>query len=1120
MCKQTMVPSMARITFVTVLIGIYAAHFAGKGVLARKSVPGKSQFTEFGESCQDGDCSFNEGIVGADWARFCLTKAADGGKAVQLVKPDANHLGLELVKEGLQLLKSFPKPLAVVAAIGSVKTGKSFFMNVLNEHMLCGGSKSVQGFPFKNDVEPTTSGIWIWSKPITINCNGLKALLDCEENGQKLFDRFITTIDTAMGGSIRATFTSQNHIEIGECKNENVNLILMDVEGFNAIDGFQRYDEALFTIAYTLSTELIYLTHKVVDSRDVTGLQHMLQMANSHLIKMQRALLNAPNVVIQNDEKGNASVSVVSQEKCKDSNCRAIAKVDANKDIFDRMPLEVQRVNGLTILVQDFNLKLRMSALDYIHAAVNGRRFNMNYMNYMSYFRFMDEMRSKIMTFFKSGSRSIHEELKGLPVDDLLDRLASSYNYVIPHIFDSIDSVLVSKPYKEKNEGFLKEELVKGYVEQVMKYKRRLFKRSILRPKMRYSPTKDALTPLTGEEMGELLRHLVGALNNSIQSGDTDYLGEINVTRAKMAKRDLLDLYANDLQGLVKRIPIPLESDMDKFNRELEDKYKNHFIVYAKHDLSLDVFQTLNVDLENSFRKTFDHFKKLLHDTTLEHCRSKIPAMKKKIDEKISQFKLPVIPTLIKKLEDDKEEIMKVFEDAVDEKGIKYSGTMACKVVYKEALAVVNDAIATLYKNNESDINMLFHEAARISIDYFISRADRNLVDNYKVPREKFEETLNLWSKSSHELFYENIGDFKTLDKHTKGSLSFLEKQIKLLEREAVDHWHDVCRDTVIEMSRKFSGNFETQLKKLIPFRPAPKPVINLAIDYLRACASKDLEGLYCKTSHAVEEGKSVFNRVVEESRKRVLAENYDFIFSRFVNEFKAMHDEAFEKVDQMYSFYQVKNHLKWFAKWYIFNNLSLLDQELCPKRNIEVLKKNVNIDLLKGLPDENNLLGRLTAVKEHDGSGGPVLPGLDLRELANDIVEEWLDTKLYPSIRHRLTFRMPKVATVCAAVWVFASSMVMCNVNDLRVLHFLYLLNGASFLYILGPRNAFAVLAFAVSLVWRLFAFASNILGPLVTSLIVTSIVAFTSLWYIFSTKIATALRKYTHKAKDADKA
>eukprot|EP00923_Selenidium_pygospionis_P040382 GHVN01069779.1.p1 GENE.GHVN01069779.1~~GHVN01069779.1.p1 ORF type:complete len:604 (+),score=71.43 GHVN01069779.1:59-1870(+) len=143
------------------------------------------------------------------------------GRAVQLVAPDDSHTLLKISTQHLELLKQIEAPLSIIAVVGNIHSGKSFFLNQI--------LGSTSGFELGYFVEPKTSGLWWWSQPL---------------------------------------------------KHEGTNILLLDTEGFAGPNVTERYDAKLFALAMLLSTEMVYNTMKFIDQDALDRLELLSRRAN------------------------------------------------------------------------------------------------------------------------------------------------------------------------------------------------------------------------------------------------------------------------------------------------------------------------------------------------------------------------------------------------------------------------------------------------------------------------------------------------------------------------------------------------------------------------------------------------------------------------------------------------------------------------------------------------------------------------------------------------------------------------------------------------------------------------------------------------------------------------
>ena len=110
-----------------------------------------------------------------------------------------------LTEQGEDVIRSFKGEFGVISVAGMYRTGKSYLIN----RMLLNRQK---GFSVGPTVNPCTKGLWIWSKPI-------------------------------FGDS---------------GKGKRLPLLLIDTEGFGALDTDSNHDIRIFTLAILLSSYFLY----------------------------------------------------------------------------------------------------------------------------------------------------------------------------------------------------------------------------------------------------------------------------------------------------------------------------------------------------------------------------------------------------------------------------------------------------------------------------------------------------------------------------------------------------------------------------------------------------------------------------------------------------------------------------------------------------------------------------------------------------------------------------------------------------------------------------------------------------------------------------------------------
>ncbi|GFE54850.1 hypothetical protein BaOVIS_022540 [Babesia ovis] len=1074
------------------------------------------RFTAYGEPCQGNTCLFDHEPVEKDVQNFCITNAAGTGRPVQLIRPAENHLGLEIVEEGLELIRSLPKPIAVVAAIGSIKTGKSSLLNVLNEHNLCGEGDQLTGFKTSNDICPTTQGIWIWSEPIKIDCQSLKGYLKTKQGSTGIFDHLVARVTSLIDKALTATVVEKDKLDISKCEHGTVNVVLLDVEGFNATDGFQKFDEALFTITAAMSTELIYLTHKLIDASDIMELQHMMQESNAVLVNMYKSLSNAPKVVMRQDKEATEYSDVELTPKIggepsddKEPESGKSVNQDSEGEMLGDMLLELQKNTTLTLAVHGFNMQLHKSSLDYLNSVINQKRFDMEYDDQKSFIDYLEQTRQSLIDVFIDENGSTEKAAEDL-VGEIITKLTSRYKYGIPHLFGSVDVLLTSAPSANHGSN-RKSELFRGYLQHILSYKKRLFKRSILQPKKRVSPVSNVMTHMTGEDMVHVLHYLVDLLNQKMKQSSIDGVVDLRLTKANLIKHDLVELYSGELMNFIHRTPIPLEQELDLFNKRTEGRYQHLMAMYAQYDLSPAVYDGMNDDFGKRLGGVRKHLAQELHNITLDYCRSKVNKVKSLIRARVEQFDLPVLPSVIDEFERDKQSLMDIYSAIVDENQIEYSSSDACRTIALDVEEFVDAQIRELHRANDNEITMMFQEASKRAIGYFIADADRNDVDKYTVSYDTYEKSLQSWVKGTNEIFYNEVGEFKDVERFSNPALEFLRQQLTMLIKESRDHWEDVCKESLQQMTQKFKMTFDRRLQKLVPIRPAPKQIMKMAVEYLRFAGLNDMSRMYCGTSKTAQGVKQAFGHIVDEMSKRVLEENDEAIYKQFYREFHLLYEEAIERVNHVYHFYQLENHLYWYAEKYVFPHAKVFEQMFRPDRALDEMRKHMDIEIINGIPDRN-VQQRLMAIFQGSNAKAIKLLRSSAKHLKNDIVQQWIRERLYPDVRDLLMIRIPRLSTVFAMIGIFICSLSLSRVRNARLIYFLYFSNAVAVVYVLGLRRVLLVIGMAARWFARIIDRVSDFVGTTCSYVIVAVLLVMVLLrMYVIRRKEKAKTRRRT---------
>ena len=136
------------------------------------------------------------------------------------------NIEFTLTEQGEDIIKSFKGEFGVISVAGMYRTGKSYLIN----RMLLNRQK---GFSVGPTVNPCTKGLWIWSKPIY------------GESG----------------------------------KGKRLPLLLIDTEGFGALDTDSNHDIRIFTLAILLSSYFLYNSIGGIDESALQNLNFVINLS-------------------------------------------------------------------------------------------------------------------------------------------------------------------------------------------------------------------------------------------------------------------------------------------------------------------------------------------------------------------------------------------------------------------------------------------------------------------------------------------------------------------------------------------------------------------------------------------------------------------------------------------------------------------------------------------------------------------------------------------------------------------------------------------------------------------------------------------------------------------------
>ena len=151
-------------------------------------------------------------------------------EAIPLVTHENNAFRIN--PDAIEILKQVESPMSILGAAGLYRTGKSYLLNriILNQE---------RGFSTGSTVNACTRGIWMWGRP-------LKAQ------------------------------TEDGHI---------VNLIVLDSEGFGALDQDSSHDCQIFALILLLSSIFMYNSMGPIDENAISNLSVVINLTKYLKVK-------------------------------------------------------------------------------------------------------------------------------------------------------------------------------------------------------------------------------------------------------------------------------------------------------------------------------------------------------------------------------------------------------------------------------------------------------------------------------------------------------------------------------------------------------------------------------------------------------------------------------------------------------------------------------------------------------------------------------------------------------------------------------------------------------------------------------------------------------------------
>ncbi|KAI4836665.1 GTP-binding protein [Plasmodium brasilianum] len=440
-------------------------------------------------NCNDGDClnSIDDINKIIDDEKRKIQNRKKRGKAIQIIKPNVNHTELIIIEENLEILKKVEKPIAIVSVLGDMHTGKSFLLNLLNEHVINDISKSDKnienGFKVGNDITASTYGIWIWSEPIKVTVNKLKNMYEYID---KNFTNFVKNyeyekdeyneeiIDLLNLYKTDDWITKIDELHLSDF--EEVNLILMDTQGLNSPNVNKRYDEILYALTNLISTDIIFLTMKMINNKDLEFIENITKDANLFMLRAYT--------------RSNGSTFSIKKNN--------FDKILDNMDNIENNSLILESIasKNLMWVVHDFSQRLdvRKGKL-WLDILLNSDRRDLD----IKYWKKIISNKSKekydayttkqkkiaYLTYSDSSNSSSGSSSSNTSLAN-----ETSTNYKLNVLYKNIDCVLLRNMYNNKELDFTNanmSDLNDEYKNDVMLLRYKIYLRAMLYPKKIYS---------------------------------------------------------------------------------------------------------------------------------------------------------------------------------------------------------------------------------------------------------------------------------------------------------------------------------------------------------------------------------------------------------------------------------------------------------------------------------------------------------------------------------------------------------------------------------------------------------------------------------------------------------
>ncbi|GAW82462.1 hypothetical protein, conserved [Plasmodium gonderi] len=733
-------------------------------------------------NCKDGEClnSMDDINKIIDNKKNKIKNRKKRGKAIQIIKPNVNHTELIIIEENLEILKSIEKPIAIVSVLGDMHTGKSFLLNLLNEHVISDISKSEKnienGFKVGNDITASTYGIWIWSEPIKITVGKLRKMYEYID---KNFTNFVKSYEYEKDEyneeiiDLLNLYKTDDWIskidELNLSESEEVNLILMDTQGLNSPNVNKRYDEILYALTNLISTDIIFLTMKMINNKDLEFIESITKDANLFMLRAYT--------------RSNGSTFSIKKNN--------FDKILDHMDNIENNSLILESIasKNLMWVVHDFSQRLdvRKGKL-WLDILLNSDRRDLD----IKYWKKIISNKSKekydayttkqkkiaYLTYTDNG-RSNNAEGK-----DANGQNETSTNYKLNVLYKNIDCVLLRNMYNNKELDFTNanmRDLNDEYKNDVILLRYKIYLRALLYPKKMYSnvqmnyimskikkeqqmrnqkeekggETKKSSTNvdghsnnnnnnnnnyvseisnryMSGHDVYDFITFLVRSANQNLFTNVNQFFKQFKINRAEISRNDLIFLYKKYLLQFMENEDVEFISYLNDEHDDMSNSFGNKLNTHERKS---------TFEEEELFSEDFMEEEKTTEERTEIY---KLPPLLNEIGKYEELIREQILNIWYKYTEsdfhdDEEKELIKDIEtnlyerlDQIKNEMIELGETNIrkfCKIACEDALQIVVEDIkmkSDQYPIKQKDLMNFFESVSYNLLKYLEKKLSKN----------------------------------------------------------------------------------------------------------------------------------------------------------------------------------------------------------------------------------------------------------------------------------------------------------------------------------------------------------------------------------------------------------